>query len=326
MEYRRMGNSDLTVSAIGFGCWPMGGTQYGPVDEADESRAVQHALDRGITLFDTAPAYGHGHAEEVLGRALGRRRGEAIVVTKCGLVWDAAADRFRRDSSRANILTEIDASLRRLGTDYLDLYLIHWPDVATPFAESMETLQEIVRAGKARYVGVSNFQADQIRECRERAALVANQVGYNLFERRWERDVFATCRERGIGIMAYGSLCHGLLTGAWTPGSTFVDWDWRSRGSAFGQKLFEGENFLKNLKVVERLKEVARAKGTTLPCLALTWVLHNPAVGVALVGFRTPAEVDDSLTATDIRLNDDDLAQIDDIMHAAAGQTDELPA
>jgi aryl-alcohol dehydrogenase-like predicted oxidoreductase len=207
----------------------------------------------------------------------------------------------------------------------VDLYLIHWPDVTTPFAESMETLQEIVRAGKARYVGVSNFQAAQLQECRKRAPLIANQVGYNLFERRWEREVFPTCRELGIGVMAYGSLCHGLLTGAWTPGATFVDWDWRSRGNVFGQKLFEGENFARNLEVAERLKEVAREKGTTLPCLALAWVLRNPAVSVALVGFRTPAEVDGSLSAVDLRLDDTDLERIDGIMQDAAGQTDEVP-
>jgi aryl-alcohol dehydrogenase-like predicted oxidoreductase len=325
MEYRRLGISDLTVSAVGFGCWPMGGTQYGPVEDADEVRAVQHALDQGITLFDTAAGYGQGHAEEVLGRALGRRRNEAIVVTKCGLVWDPEASRFRRDSTRANLMSEIDASLRRLGTEYVDLYLIHWPDPETPFAESMAALQEIVRAGKARHIGVSNFKAEQLRECRELAPLVADQVGYNLFDRRWEREVFPTCRELGVGVMAYGSLCHGLLTGAWTPGATFVDWDWRSKGSVFGQKLFEGENFLRNLEVVERLKEVARAKGTTLPCLALAWVLDNPAVSVALVGFRTPDEVDGSLRVTDLRLDASDRRRIDAIMQDAAGQTTEVP-
>jgi aryl-alcohol dehydrogenase-like predicted oxidoreductase len=304
----------------------MGGTQYGPVEDAEEVRAVQRALDRGITLFDTAAGYGQGHAEEVLGRALGRRREEAVVVTKCGLVWNPETNSFRRDSSRASLLAEIDASLRRLGTEYVDLYLIHWPDVATPFAESMAALQEIVRAGKARHIGVSNFKAAQIRECRERAPLIANQVGYNLFDRRWEQEVFPTCRELGIGIMAYGSLCHGLLTGAWTPGVTFVDWDWRSRGSVFGQKLFEPENLSRNLEVVERLKEIAREQGTTLPRLAMAWVLRNPAVSTALVGFRTPSEVDDLLDAAEPRLTPEDLARIEAVMADGAGQTTEVPS
>ena len=166
MEYRRMGESDLVVSAIGFGCWPMGGTQYGEVDDQEEVQAVQYALDHGFTLFDTAAGYGPGHSEEVLGRALGKRRREAVVVTKCGMAWVPESKSFRRDSSRTNIMAEIDASLHRLDTDYVDLYLIHWPDPNTPFAESIETLQEIVGAGKARYIGVSNFNAQQIRECR----------------------------------------------------------------------------------------------------------------------------------------------------------------
>jgi aryl-alcohol dehydrogenase-like predicted oxidoreductase len=310
---------------IGFGCWPMGGTQYGPVDDTEEVGAVERALDRGITLFDTAAGYGLGHAEEVLGRALGRRRGEAIVVTKGGLVWAPETNGFRRDSSRASLLAEVDASLRRLGTEYLDLYLIHWPDLATPWDEAMAALEELRRAGKARFVGVSNFQAAQIRACRSLAPLITNQVGYNLFDRRWEQEVFTTCWELGIGIMAYGSLCHGLLTGAWAPGATFVDWDWRSRGAAFGQKLFEGENFLRNLEVVERLKAFARARDTTLPRLALAWVLSNPAVSTALVGFRTPAEVDDLVDTPEVPLSKDDMQQIDEVMQGAAGQTTEVP-
>jgi aryl-alcohol dehydrogenase-like predicted oxidoreductase len=232
---------------------------------------------------------------------------------------------MRRDSSRANLLSEIDASLRRLGTDYVDLYLIHWPDKDTPFAESMAALQEILQSGKARAVGVSNFQSGQIRECRALAPLIANQVGYNLFDRRWEHEVFATCRELGIGIMAYGSLCHGLLTGTMTPATSFVDWDWRSRGSVFGQKLFEGENLLRNLQVVEQLKELAQSRSTTLPRLALSWVLANPAVSVALVGFRTPAEVEDLLRAPEAALDERTLVQIDAIMEGAAGRTTEVP-
>jgi aryl-alcohol dehydrogenase-like predicted oxidoreductase len=325
MEYRRMGESDLVVSAIGFGCWPMGGTQYGEVDDQEEVQAVQYALDHGFTLFDTAAGYGPGHSEEVLGRALGKRRREAVVVTKCGMAWVPESKSFRRDSSRTNIMAEIDASLHRLDTDYVDLYLIHWPDPNTPFAESIETLQEIVGAGKARYIGVSNFNAQQIRECRSLAPIVANQVGYNLFDRRWENEVFSACRDLGIGIMSYGSLSHGLLSGTWTPETTFVNWDWRSQGSAFGQRLFDGQNFIQNLQVVERLKEVARVKGTTLPRLALAWVLQNSAVSVALVGFRGRAEVDESLGATEIALDGSDMQQIAEIMMGAAGQSTDVP-
>ena len=161
MEYRNFGNSDLKVSVIGFGCWPMGGTQYGATDDDEEVAAVHKALDAGITCFDTAAAYGPGHSEEVLGRALGARRKDVVVVTKCGIAFNPETETFGRDSSREHILASIDKSLALLDTDYLDLFLIHWPDPKTPISESMLALQELIDAGKIRYAGVSNFLPDR---------------------------------------------------------------------------------------------------------------------------------------------------------------------
>ena len=325
MQNRRMGDSDLEVSAIGFGCWEMGGNQYGAVDGREEARAVHRAIDLGVTLFDTAAIYGHGHSEEVLGRALGARRREVVLVTKGGLGWKEVGGPIRRDDSYASLLEDMDGSLRRLGTDYVDLYLIHWPDPRTAIEETMEALNELRRAGKARYVGVSNYSADQLREARRTAPICANQVGYNLFDRRWERQMFPTAQELGIGIMAYGPMAHGLLTGAFTKETTFVEWDWRSRGTAFGQALFTPENFPRNVEVAERLKAVAVRLGTTLPKLAIAWVLQHPAVAVALSGTRKPAEIEHNVGALDVQLSRRDLDEIETIMSGAAGQVEAIP-
>jgi len=325
MQYRTMGASDLTISAIGFGCWEMGGNQYGDVDDQEETRAVHRAIDLGVTLFDTAAIYGHGHSEEVLGQALGPQRNEIILVTKGGLSWDVVGGPQRRDSSRAAILQGMDDSLRRLGTEYVDLYLIHWPDVQTPIDETMGTLDDLVRAGKARYVGVSNYSAAQLREAKRTANICANQVGYNLFDRRWEREMFPTARELGIGVMAYGPMAHGLLTGTFTTETTFVEWDWRSRGGAFGQHLFSPENFPKNVAVADRLKKVAARLDTTLPQLAIAWVLQQPVVSVALAGIRAPEEIEHNIGALDLQFSSADLGVIDEIMAGAAGQTDAIP-
>src|SRR5947209_7935154 len=325
MQYRTMGASDLKISAIGFGCWEMGGNQYGDVDDSEETRAVHRAIDLGVTLFDTAAIYGHGHAEEVLGKALGARRKEIILVTKGGLKWEVVGGPSRRDDSYQSLIEDMDASLRRLGTDFVDLYLIHWPDGTTPIEEMMRALNTFLENGKARYVGVSNFSAAQLRECKMYAPICANQVGYNLFDRRWEREMFPTARELGIGVMAYGPMAHGLLTGAFTTETTFVEWDWRSRGTAFGQSLFTAENFPRNVAVADRLKKVAERLGTTLPLMAIAWVLQQPAVSVALAGIRKPEEIEQNIGALDVRFSREDLQVIDEIMSAAAGQVDTIP-
>lgn len=323
MEYRTMGTSDLRISAIGFGCWEMGGG-YGSIDDQEVTRAIRRAIDLGVTLYDTARGYGAGRSEELLGWALGADRKNLIVVTKCALPT-RPGQKPRRDARYASIIEDCEQSLKSLGTDYIDLFLVHWPDVETPIEESMRALNDLRAQGKVRYVGVSNFSAAQIRECREYAPIVANQVGYNLFDRRWEREMFPTAGELGIGIMAYGPLAHGLLTGAFTPSTTFEEKDWRARGIVFGQALFTPENFPRNLQVVDRLKAVAAEKRTTLPRLALAWVLSNPLVAVGLSGTRRPAEIEENVEALAISLSADEKRQIEEIMRGAAGQIDQIP-
>jgi aryl-alcohol dehydrogenase-like predicted oxidoreductase len=328
MEYRCFGSSDLKASAIGFGTWPIGGARYGASDDASAIRAVQAALDLGITCFDTAPSYGNGHAEELLARALGARRQEAVIVTKGGLIWNEASVVLGRDSRRQHLETVLEASLRRLRTDYVDLYLIHWPDSDTPLDDVAETLESFVASGKARAIGVSNFTGAQLRALASslRAArLVANQVSFNLFDRRWARDCFETCRELGVGVMAYGPLAHGLLAGAITRETVFDASDWRAAGVIFGQPLLTPENRPRNHDVVDRLSAVASAKGITLAQLALAWVLRHSPVTVALVGARTECEIAEAARATEVRLSDLEVAAIEEMMAHAAGMTNELP-
>lgn len=321
MEYRLLGNTDLRVSALGFGTWEIGNPGYGHTDEAEAVAAINRAIDLGVTCFDTAAGYGTGRSEEIVGRALGARRKDVVLVTKCGLAWDERNPlaQQRRDSSRQRILQEIDDSLHRLGTEWIDLYLVHWPDPNTPIEETAAAMAEIVRAGKARYVGVSNYQLPHLQAFTAVCPATANQLGYNLFDRRIEDAVLPYCREHGIGVMAYGSLCYGLLSGALTAETRFTPPDWRSSGRAFGLSLFTPENFPQNIAVVEQLKQVAAGRGKSVAQVALNWTLHRPGITVGLSGMRRPSEVEDNVGATDWRLSPEELAEIDRILAGAVG-------
>jgi aryl-alcohol dehydrogenase-like predicted oxidoreductase len=322
MQARQFGNTDLSVSPITLGSWPMSGDRYGPIDDTEAIHTIRRAMEQGITSFDTAPGYGSGHAEETLGAALDSRRNEAIVITKCGIVPQASGQPGR-DSSRGSILREIDASLQRLRTDHVDVYLVHWPDPNTPLEETMAALDDVQRAGKTRLVGVSNFDVPLLEQCLKLRPIDVLQVGYNLFDRRMEREVFPFCRAHGIGVMAYGSLAYGLLTGAFTEDTTFDAADWRSNGVAFGQPILGGENFRHNVHLVNRLRdEVAAPQGLTVAQLALAWVVRNPTVTTAMVGARVPAEIEENIGAANVSLSDADVARIEAIMDQAAGRID----
>lgn len=323
MDTRTWGNSGLTTSSIGFGTWPIGGTfvkeGYGGVDDREAIAAIRHAIDLGVTCFDTAPAYGLGRAETVLGEALGARRKDVIVVTKCGIPFVEEEGRFGRNATHDHIIASTEESLRNLGTDYIDVLLIHWPDVNTPAEETMRALNGLREAGKIRHAGVSNFSNEQLADCLKYGPLVCNQVGYNLFDRRREAETFAFCQQHGIGIMAYGPLAHGLLTGTFTAETTFGARDWRATGKAFGLPIFEHDNLIKNVAVVDQLKAFAEARGHTVAQLALAWVLRNPAVSIALVGARKADEIETALPAATWHLSDADSATIGQIMAGAAG-------
>jgi aryl-alcohol dehydrogenase-like predicted oxidoreductase len=316
MEQRAFGRTGLEVSAVGFGCWEIGGG-YGSIEAQEFNRAVSRALDLGVNCFDTAEGYGMGASERALGEALGSRRDEAIVVSKFGMNYRDKPN--LRDSSRERVVATIDKTLKNLGSDWVDVYLVHWPDRLTPFEETMEALDGLVREGKVRFVGLSNFKRNEIEACMRVRRVDVVQYGWHLFDRRMQREIFPYCQEQGIGVMAYGSLGYGLLTGTFTAETQFGADDWRSRagGSMAGMRLFDAlfgaESFPRNLEVVEELKGLAGKYGRSLPQLALRWATSNPAVSTSLVGCRNVAEVEDNAGAIGWSISDEDLAGIDAI-------------
>ncbi len=313
MEQRSFGGTDLVCSAIGFGTWEMSTNQYGDIDVSEASRAVSAAIDHGITLFDTAEVYGPYHSEEILAKALGHRRKEIVLVTKVGFVFDEDNENIGRSSRYRYVIKRTEGCLRRLNTDVIDLMLIHWPDHNTRFEEPMRALEKLKADGKIRHYGVSNFTVAMMEECQQYGQLIANQVGYHLYDRRMEQAVLPYCLQHRIGYMAYGTLGFGLLTGAFTPQTTFLDWDWRSGGKAFGLPLFERDNFQKEVRVTNRLAELAAGYGKSVAQLAIAWVLGNPAVTVALVGMRNEHELQENVAAVDWRLTAADRVAIDRI-------------
>src|SRR5262249_51922148 len=327
MRFRPFGRTGLQVSALGFGCWPMAGDRYGAIEDDEAVKAIHRALDKGVNCVDTAPAYGGGHSEEGVARALEAGRRAGILGTRCGVKPPAPGQPGPlRDSSRANIFREIDLSLKRLRTDWVDVLLVHWPDAATPFEETMRALEEVVTSGRARFVGVSNFTGAMIAECLPTRRVDVSQVGYHMFDRRQEAETFPLCLEHGIGVMGYGSLGQGLLTGAFTAATTFGEAarDWRGGGVAFGQPIFRGDNFQKNVAVVDRLRrEVAEPRGVPVSQIALAWVLGHPAISTALVGARTPAEVDANDAGAELDLSPAERAKIDAIIGGVAGRVRE---
>jgi aryl-alcohol dehydrogenase-like predicted oxidoreductase len=303
----------MRVSKICFGTWAFGG-EWGKQDLAANKAAVRKALDLGITFFDTAQAYGFGAAEQFLSDALQpeirTRRQELVLSTKGGL--RQAGDRLVRDSSRAWLREGLDSSLRALGTDYIDLYLIHWPDPAMPMADVVATLSEFVAEGKVRFIGGSNFSARQIQAFEQVRHLDAIQPPYHLFRRDIEADILPYCEQHHIGVQVYGPLAHGLLTGRYSPATTFPANDWRSKSD-----IFTGDAFKRNLQVVDQLKQLAQQRGCTLPQLAVSWILAHPAVDCAIVGALAPAEIVDTAAGADIHLTSREMTTIDNLMRNA---------
>ncbi len=315
MELRPFGQTGIEVGAVGYGCWEIGGG-YGDIEEAEFQRAVARALDLGINCFDTAEGYGMGASERALGEALGSRRDEATIVTKFGMNYRDMPN--LRDSSRERVIASIDKSLKNLGTDYVDVYLVHWPDRNTPFEETMSALDDIVREGKVRFVGLSNFKLTEIEACMAVRRVDVVQYGWNMFDRRMEREILPYCEANGIGFMAYGSLAFGLLTGTFSEDEDFGSADWRARQGNMGAikmfaALFGPEKFKDNVRAVEELKGIAAKYKRSLPQLALRWATSHAAVSTALVGCRTVAEVEDNNGAVGWEISADDLAAIDAI-------------
>jgi aryl-alcohol dehydrogenase-like predicted oxidoreductase len=310
MQYTQLGERGPKVSRIAFGNWSAGG-DWGGVDRAAAIAAMREALDLGITIFDTARAYGFGAAEELLGEALRPEiksaRESLFIATKGGLRTEGGLP--ARDSSRAALRRDLEASLRSLGVDYVDLYQVHWPDPSTPITDTARTLDEFVREGKARYVGVSNYNARQMSAFQQVRPIDTLQPPYHLFRRDIEQSILPFAREHGIGVLVYGPMAHGLLSGRMTETTTFAPDDWRSKSD-----LFAGDAFRRNLGIVRRLEEFASDRGMTVAQLAIAWTLANPAVDVAIVGARNPEQIRQTAPAAEIQLSPQDLARIENMV------------
>ena len=315
MEYRSFGQTGIAVSAIGVGCWEIGGG-YGSIEEQEFIAAVHTALDLGITCFDTAEAYGFGASERSLAKALGGRRKDAVVVTKFGIGYKEAPN--YRDSSRERVMVSIEKSLKNLNTDYVDVYMVHWPDLNTPFEETMQALDDVVQQGKARAIGISNFRREQIEASMTTRRVDVAQYCWNMFDRRMDQEILPYCREHNMGVMAYGSLAYGLLSGTFHADMTFDEGDWRARQGRMGginlfQTMFGPDHFPSNIKAVEELKGLAARYNKSLPQFALRWTLSHPTVSTALVGCRRAAEVEDNVGALGWDIRQEDFAEIDAI-------------
>jgi aryl-alcohol dehydrogenase-like predicted oxidoreductase len=311
MLTRRLGRTDLELTTVGFGTWALGGTgwkfAWGPQDDADSIAAIHRALDLGINWIDTAAAYGFGHSEEVVGRAVKGRRGSVILATKCGRVrvpgGDGIGSCLRADSVRA----EIEASLRRLGTDCIDLYQVHWPKPEEEIEEGWQEIARAVKAGKIRHAGVSNFSRAQIERVRAIHPVASLQPPYSMLRREVEEELLGWCAANGIGVVAYSPMQTGLLAGTFTRErvAALPADDWR-RTSPF----FTEPELSRNLALVEGLRAIAARGGRSVGELAVAWVLRRPELTAAIVGSRRPGQVDQTAPAADRPLTPEEDRQI----------------
>jgi aryl-alcohol dehydrogenase-like predicted oxidoreductase len=309
MKKIKLGRTDLQVSRIAFGTWQLGG-DWGATDENAAVAAIQHAAETGINFFDTAQGYGFGASEELLARALkGRPRDEYVIATKGGL-RPTNRGGVERDARPEWIRHGVEASLKALGTDYIDIYQIHWPDPRTPFGNTAGALAELVAAGKIRHVGVSNFDAGEMEDFSKALQVETLQPPYHLFRRDIETSILPYTKAHDIGVLVYGPLAHGLLSGALTEDTKFAPDDWRAKSA-----VFRGEAYRRNLAVVSALKRFAEFElGTTVGRLAVAWTLANPAVHVSIVGTRNPKHVDDAVAAADLVLDEHTKQKIEEII------------
>ena len=310
MELRPFGNTDLKVSVIGFGSWGIGGAPFWKTEGDDISqRAILKAFDLGINFYDTAPVYGFGHSEKLIGKTLKSVRDQVILATKCGLRWEKQDfSGIRKNCTRESIIEEIDWSLKRLQTDYIDLYQVHWPDDKTSHQETMQALLDIQNAGKIRYIGVSNYSPKQIAHCLKYTSVVSLQTEYSLLQRSIEKETFPFCQKHNIGILAYSPLASGVLCGKYGKDTRFSDW--RSR-KIMGH--FSGEKFEKNIDKVEDLRRLSRSIGKSCTHLAINWVINQPGVVSALVGIKNSSQLEYNVNAVGWELEESYRNEIDKI-------------
>ena len=321
MEHHTLGGSDVEVSVITFGAWAIGGWMWGGTDEEDAVAAIRRAIDLGVTSIDTAAIYGFGRSEELVCKAIGNRRDELQILTKYGLRWDShqGAPHFMtvdengepravvRCGRKGSVIAECENSLRRLGTDYIDVFQSHWRDTSTPIAETMAAMEKLLADGKIRAAGLSNCTAEELDEARKIVPIAAVQPPYSMLLRDAEKDLLPYCKDNNVGVVVYSPMQRGLLTGKVTLDRKFGPNDHRTTNPMFSM-----ENRRRVLAFLDDIRPVADAHGATLAQLAVNWTIHRDGVTAALVGARNPAQAEENARANDFTLTEEQTRQINE--------------
>lgn len=320
MELRKLGKTDVYVTPMAFGAWAIGGWMWGGAEEQDAIKAIQAAFRSGITTIDTAPVYGFGRSEEIVGKAMkGIARDQYQVLTKFGMNWETGQGEYFFDStdnngkplriykwaSKEKVMKECEDSLRRLQTDYIDLYQIHWPDNTTPISETFEAVQRLIEQGKVRAAGVCNYDVEKVAQAQETIQLASNQVPYSMINREIEKSVVPQAIEQGIGIIAYSPLQRGLLTGKIKPGHQFNEGDTRE-----GNRFYTDENIRRTNALLQEIHPIASEHGATLAQVVINWTTQQPGITCTLVGARNEAQVADNAKALSFTLSPEELERV----------------
>ena len=314
MEKRILGNSGLELTTVGLGTWAMGGDDWafgwGPQDDASSQQSVHEAIDAGINWIDTAPVYGLGRSEEVVGEAVRDRRSELIVATKCGRVWDETRTIGKR-LNKESVKQEVEESLRRLGIEQIDLYQMHSPEPDEQIEEGWSTIVELINEGKIRFGGVSNFSLEQLKRVHAIHPVTSLQPPYSMFRRAIEDDLLPFCNENNIGVLAYSPMQAGLLTGKFSKerAAALAETDWRKRSPYFNEP-----QLTVNLETIDRLRPIAERNGITMAQLALVWIVRESVLTAAIVGARKPGQIGETVKASGVTLSPSDLSEIEKIL------------
>lgn len=326
MEYRNLGKSNVKVTPIAFGAWAIGGWMWGGAEEKAALRAIRAAFDLGITTIDTAPVYGFGKSEELIGQAMqGISRDRYQILTKYGLNWltdeghfyfdsqsnDGKPVKIYKYSGKKRVMQECEDSLRRLRTDYVDLLQIHWADPTTPISETMEAVAKLIEQGKVRAAGVCNYNVQQVEEALKTLNIVSNQVPYSMVNRKIEKDVVPQALEKGLSILPYSPLQRGLLTGKIRPGYKFNEGDTRE-----GSKFYLPQNVERTNGMLDKIKPIADEHNATVSQLVINWTTRQPAMDCVLVGARDEKQVDENAGALKFKLSDSEIKSINQAIEA----------
>lgn len=307
MKYRKLGNSGIECSVIGLGTWAMGGDSYGKVDDYQSMDTIRASIDAGVNLIDTAPAYGAGHAEEVIGFALkGIDRSKVVIATKFG-VYRTPDGGYPKCARPDTLRNQLEMSLLRLKTDYVDVYQFHWPDPEVRIEDALEVIEKLRQEGKVRAIGVSNFSPEQMDIARSVCPLASLQPPYSLLDRRYEDGIQPYCEKNNIGVLSYGSIGSGVLSGKYTERPVFTGHDTRA---GFYRRFYSEENWPRTNALVNALREAAQAHGAPTVHAAINWVLASPGMTSALVGAKTPEQAVQNAAAADWELTPAEYAAI----------------